>query len=48
MLEITGQGNIFLALEATDMRKSINGLSAIVLHEFKLDPLSDAPLVSGT
>lgn len=42
MLEITGQGNIYLALETTDMRRSINGLSAIVLHEFKLDPLSDA------
>ncbi len=42
MLEITGAGNIYLALGVTDMRKSIPGLSAIVLYEFKLDPLSDA------
>lgn len=42
MFEIKGTENIYLALGKTDMRKSINGLSAIVLHEFKLDPLSDA------
>jgi transposase len=29
---------IFLACGKTDMRKSINGLSEIVLHSFELDP----------
>ena len=32
---------IYLACGDTDMRKSIDGLSAIVATQFKLDPLSD-------
>jgi len=31
---------VYLATGATDMRKSINGLSLIVAEQFELDPLS--------
>jgi len=31
---------VYLATGATDMRKSINGLSQIVAEQFELDPLS--------
>jgi len=31
---------IYLAVGSTDMRKSINGLSSIVMDEFELDPFS--------
>lgn len=31
---------VYLALGATDLRKSIDGLSLIVLERFKLDPFS--------
>ena len=36
---------IYLACGYTDMRKSINGLSAIVEGSFKLDPFSEALFV---
>lgn len=36
---------VYLACGHTDMRKSINGLSAIVEGSFKLDPFSDALFV---
>jgi len=36
---------IYLACGATDMRKQINGLSAIVELSFKLDPLGEALFV---
>ena len=37
MLNITGK-RVYLACGHTDMRKSINGLSAMVRGSFKLDP----------
>ena len=36
---------IHLAVGSTDMRKSINGLSSIVMDEFELEPFSDTCLV---
>lgn len=35
-----GTGKVYLATGSTDMRKSINGLAAIVQEYFKLDPFS--------
>jgi transposase len=40
-----GEKKVYLACGATDMRKSINGLSAIVESSFKLDPFDDAVFV---
>jgi transposase len=40
-----GEKKVYLACGATDMRKSINGLSAIVESSFKLDPFSEAVFV---
>ena len=37
--------DVYLACGKTDMRKSINGLSAIVEGSFKLDPFSGALFV---
>ena len=36
------QGNIYLVSGATDMRKSIDGLSMIVSEVLELDPMSQA------
>jgi transposase len=36
---------VYLACGGTDMRKSINGLSAIVENSFKLDPFDEAAFV---
>lgn len=36
---------VYLATEQTDMRKSINGLAAIVQGQFKLDPFEGAIFV---
>lgn len=36
---------VYLACDATDMRKSFNGLAAIVEADFDLDPLSGALFV---
>ena len=44
MLKLTGK-RIYLACGKTDMRKNINGLSAIVEGSFKLDPFDDALFV---
>jgi transposase len=44
MLNLTGK-RVYLACGNTDMRKSINGLSAIVEASFKLDPFSGALFV---
>lgn len=41
MLSSTNPQRVYLALGATDMRKSIDGLAAIVSLQFKLDPFSD-------
>lgn len=40
MLSRLGQGRIFLAAGATDMRKSFNGLSGLVRSRLSGDPLS--------
>ena len=40
MLTRLGQGRIFLASGATDMRKSFNGLSGLVRSRLSGDPLS--------
>ncbi len=37
--------NVYLACGHTDMRKSINGLAAVVEGSFKLDPFDDALFV---
>jgi transposase len=44
MLNFVGK-KVYLACGHTDMRKSINGLAAIVEGSFKLDPFSDALFV---
>ena len=44
MLNITGK-RVYLACGQTDMRKSINGLSAIVEGGFKLNPFDGALFV---
>ena len=40
-----GEKKVYLACGATDMRKSINGLSAIVESSFKLNPYDEAAYV---
>jgi len=42
MLNEAGSGRVYLACGATDMRKSIDSLAALVTHAFDLDPFSDA------
>jgi len=44
MMNLTGK-RVFLACGNTDMRKSINGLAAIVEGSFKLDPFDGALFV---
>lgn len=44
MMNLTGK-RVYLACGATDMRKSINGLSVIVEGSFKLDPFDGAMFV---
>lgn len=44
MLSLAGK-RVFLACGQTDMRKSINGLAAIVEGSFKLDPFDGAVFV---
>ena len=45
MLKIVDQTSVFLACGNTDMRKSINGLSAIVKNTFQLNPFDKALFV---
>jgi transposase len=42
MLNNTGAERVYLALGPTDMRKSIDGLAAIVQEAFDIDPFSSA------
>jgi transposase len=42
MLSESGPERIYLACGATDMRKSIDTLAALVEHAFDLDPFADA------
>lgn len=41
----TGVEKVYLATGSTDMRKSINGLAAIVQKSFELDPFSNSLFV---
>jgi transposase len=41
MLSIIDPRRVYLAQGTTDMRKSIDGLAAIVSFQFKLDPFAD-------
>jgi len=45
MFELNTAIKVFLALGATDMRKSINGLSLLVSEHLKLDPFSGSIFV---
>lgn len=40
MLELAGSTTVYLACGVTDLRKSYNGLAAIVKLKFQLDPYS--------
>ncbi|WP_313885170.1 IS66 family insertion sequence element accessory protein TnpB [Clostridium sp. DJ247] len=42
MLSFSNSGQVYLACGSTDMRKSIDGLAAIVQMRFKLDPFSNS------
>lgn len=44
MMRFQGK-DVYLACGQTDMRKAINGLSAIVEHSFNLDPFGEALFV---
>ena len=39
--DITSYNGIFLACGATDLRRSVDGLTAIVKYEFKMDPFAN-------
>ncbi|NKI23905.1 IS66 family insertion sequence element accessory protein TnpB [Paenibacillus dendritiformis] len=45
MLNFTAASPVYLACGATDMRKSIDGLAAIVQEQFELNPFSSALFV---
>lgn len=45
MLNASANTSVYLACGDTDMRKSINGLTAIVENSFKLDPFKQALFV---
>lgn len=45
MLTISDSTPVFLACGATDMRKNIDGLAALVQHSFNLDPFSSSLFV---
>ncbi|WP_076349303.1 IS66 family insertion sequence element accessory protein TnpB [Alicyclobacillus vulcanalis] len=40
LTEWATEGRVYLACGATDMRKSIDGLAALVQEQFQLDPFS--------
>ncbi|MCU6791546.1 IS66 family insertion sequence element accessory protein TnpB [Paenibacillus sp. WQ 127069] len=45
MLSFTSGSPVYLACGSTDMRKSIDGLAAVVQEQFALDPFSSALFV---
>ena len=40
--DFTGAEHVYIACGYTDMRRSIDGLAALVQQSFKLDPFSDS------
>lgn len=44
-MNISNINNIYLSTQYTDLRKSIDGLAAIVQEEFNLDPFSSSLFV---
>lgn len=42
MLNLSNSNQVYLACGATDFRKSIDGLAAIIQMRFKLDPFSNS------
>jgi len=44
-MNISNINNIYLSTQSTDLRKSIDGLAAIVQEEFNLDPFSSSLFV---
>jgi transposase len=45
MIEKFGTTRVYLACGYTDMRKSIDGLSALITYRFSLDPFSSSMFV---
>lgn len=45
MLNLNGSEKVYLAVESADMRRSIDGLAAIVQQCFSLDPFSSSLFV---
>ena len=45
MLNVVNKGQVYLACGPTDLRKSIDGLAAIVQMRFNLDPFSNCLFV---
>lgn len=45
MINLSNSSKVYLACGATDLRKSIDGLAAIVKQRFKLDPFSSCLFV---
>jgi transposase len=45
MLSLSSSAKVYLAVGATDLRRSIDGLSVMVQMQFKLDPFNDGIFV---
>ena len=39
-LDLSSVGDVYLACGRTDMRKSIDGLAAIIEQQFRMDPFT--------
>ncbi|MFR2376359.1 IS66 family insertion sequence hypothetical protein [Blautia sp. AF32-4BH] len=48
MLDLAGGTTVYLSCGVTDLRKSYNGLAAIIKLKFHLDPYSRCMLRSAT
>lgn len=45
MIDLVATEQVYMAIGATDLRKSIDGLAALVQMKFKLDPFSNSLFV---